>query len=104
MDLLPDAVCKPVKATKNLSHTHKDYDGQSARVVGLSIPNAAVETCVALGNGGLCSRNKSFKIIYYQKAKIMVQGDDEVTISSMKLNSKMMRVKVGVLKRGKEKF
>ncbi|CAF2032323.1 unnamed protein product [Brassica oleracea] len=103
MDLLPDAVCLS-KPQENLSHTHRDYDGQSARVVGLSIPNATVETCVALGNGGLCSKNKSFEIIYYQKAKIMVQGDDEVTTSSMKLNSKMMRVEVGVLNRGKEKF
>ncbi|CAN7082348.1 unnamed protein product [Brassica oleracea var. botrytis] len=64
MDLLPDAVCLS-KPQENLSHTHRDYDGQSARVVGLSIPNATVETCVALGNGGLCSKNKSFEIIYY---------------------------------------
>lgn len=34
----------------------------------------------------------------------MVQGDDEVTTSSMKLNSKVMRVELGVLKREKEKF
>ncbi|CAN7021978.1 unnamed protein product [Brassica rapa subsp. trilocularis] len=36
--------CGPSKPQENLSHTHRGYDGQSARVVGLSIPNAAVET------------------------------------------------------------
>ncbi|CAN7099362.1 unnamed protein product [Brassica rapa subsp. narinosa] len=50
--MYPVRFAGPSKPQENLSHTHRGYDGQSARVVGLSIPNAAVETCVALGNGG----------------------------------------------------
>ena len=42
--MYPVRFAGPPKPQENLSHTHRDYDGQSARVVGLSIPNAAVET------------------------------------------------------------
>lgn len=42
--MYPVRFAGPSKPQENLSHTHRGYDGQSARVVGLSIPNAAVET------------------------------------------------------------
>ncbi|CAG7869806.1 unnamed protein product [Brassica rapa] len=90
MDFLPNAVC-PSKPQENLSHTHRGYDGQSARVVGLSIPNAAVETVLQAIIPGLIQ--KPSQTIYgtrveqlrrIRKESLSDDDDDEAEDSTMK--------------------